>query len=49
MDDGEKNYKVTKKQLESLLSYLSSRPYREVVNVIKTLGSLTEIEEVKDK
>ena len=36
--------KITNEQINTLLKYLSSKPYVEVYNLIQLLGSLPEIE-----
>ena len=36
--------KITNEQINTLLKYLSSKPYLEVYNLIQLLGSLPEIE-----
>jgi hypothetical protein len=41
-------YKITKEQLESLLNYLSQRPYLEVHEGIKMLQNLPIVEEKKE-
>ena len=40
--------KITTDQLNTLLKYLSTRPYVEVYNLIQILGSLPEIESKDD-
>ena len=41
--------KITNEQINTLLKYLSSRPYVEVYQLIQLLGSLPEVEGKNDK
>ena len=40
----ENNYIITDKQLQSILRYLFTRPYQEVVTSIQILGQLPKLD-----
>ena len=40
----ETNYIITEKQLQSMLRYLFTRPYQEVVTSIQILGQLPKLD-----